>query len=339
MNCGVKPMPSFMNTFTSKKFIIISVVTFFIVAFLGLFLGSVWISPQNVIVALFNPDSINGRIIYSVRIPRVIATLIAGGALAIAGTIIQAILHNPLASPNIIGVNSGALFGIVLFSSLIPGLTGIKAIIPSFLGGLIAGFIIMLLSKKVGSSRITLVLGGIAINSLFQALVDLILELNPDALPYSQAFRVGSASGITLQMIWPFIIIVIVGFILALLLAKGLDIYKLGDDIAQSLGLNVKTYRLLALLLACVLASAAVSYMGLISFVGLIVPHIVYFFCKEKMKNMIIGSAFFGGFFLTMCDIISRLIFRPNEMPVGIILSFIGAPFFLILLVWRRDYD
>lgn len=332
-------MKSFLNTFTSRRFIIISCLSFIIVAIVGLFLGSVWITPKNVIVALFNPNTPNGRIIYNVRIPRVIATLIAGMALAISGTIIQAILHNPLASPNIIGVNSGALFGIVFFSAIIPGLTGIKAIIPSFLGGLLAGFIIMLLSKKVGASKITLVLAGIAFNSLFQALVDLIIELKPDVLPYSQAFRVGSASGITLQMIWPFIIIVIIGFILALLLSKGLDIYRLGDDIALSLGLNVKLYRALALALACVLASSAVSYMGLISFIGLIVPHIVSFFCKEKMINKIIGSAFFGGFFLTICDILSRLLFSPNEMPVGIILSFIGAPFFLILLIGRRGYD
>lgn len=322
-----------------RMFFLVTSLLLVVTIFLSLFLGAAKLSFNEVLEGLFNPNTINGRIVWVVRIPRIVGTILAGAALSLAGYVIQTILHNSLAGPNIIGVNSGALFFMVFGLSFFPSMTGVYAVIPAFIGALLACLIIYLISKKAGFSKVTLVLAGVAINALFQGAVDLLLELNPNVLPNSQSFRVGGANGITLNMILPFGIIIIISIIILLKISKKMDVLSLGIEVAKSIGLNPKIYMAIFLFLAALLAASAVSFMGLLGFIGLIVPHIVRYFIKNNSRSKMLGTIVLGALFLTLSDLLCRCVFAPFEIPVGIILSIVGGPFFIFLLIWRRNND
>ena len=303
----------------------------------GIFLGAVGISPEQIFADISQCGlSKSERILLYVRLPRVLGTILAGAALAVSGAIIQAVLGNPIAAPNIIGVNAGAGFFTVLCLAVFPNsLSYLPA--AAFLGALATVMLVYTIAKKTGASKMTLVLSGVAVSSLMNAASDTVITLFPDVLTGFSSFRAGSVSGLSLSEISPAWIYILVGIFGAFLLSHDLDILSLGDKTAQSLGLNVSLVRFIFLAIAALLAGAAVSFSGLIGFVGLIVPHIVRRLSGTSENRIIIPlCAIFGGAFVNVCDIASRTIFAPYELPLGICISYIGAPFFIYLLIRKK---
>ncbi len=276
-----------------------------------------------------------GRIILYVRLPRVAGAVIAGMGLAVAGAVIQTIFNNPLAGPNLIGVNSGAGFAVVLTGIMLPGS---YRLIPAaaFAGALITVLFVYYLGKRTGSSKITLILAGIAINSLLSGATDAVYTFSETSLITSSAFKIGGLSGIQVPVLRYAAAAVILAVGAVLLLHNELEVLSLGEDTAKTLGLPVSFYRFLFLALAAVLSGAAVSFAGLLGFVGLMIPHIARLLVGEECKYLIPASALLGALFLLVCDYIARTWFAPYELSVGIILSFLGAPFFVWLLFHRK---
>ena len=276
-----------------------------------------------------------GRIVLYTRLPRTCAALLAGAALAVSGGVIQTVLSNPLASPGIIGVNSGAGLAVALVCAIAP-LAQAWTPLVAFLGALAGILLVLGLAERTGASRITVVLAGVAVSNLFSAGIDAVVTLVPDALNGVSDFRIGGFSGVTMAQLAPAAGLILVSLALVLSLSQQLDILALGSDTAQSLGLSVRPVRFLFLMLAAALAGAAVSFSGLIGFVGLIVPHTMRRLVGEDSLPLLLSSALGGAFFVTLCDLLARILFAPYELPVGIILAFAGAPFFLWLLFRQR---
>ena len=274
-------------------------------------------------------------ILINVRLPRVFAALLSGAALALSGALIQAVLDNPLASPNIIGINSGAGLAVLLVSSAFSGMLFLQPL-AAFLGALVTALVIFVISLGAGTSRLTVVLAGIALSSLFGAGMNAVLILNPDAYIGASTFLVGGLSGVlSSRLVWPSLYIIF-GGALALVFAGKLNIMSLGDETAHSLGMNVGRWRMAFLGLSALLAGAAVSFAGLLGFVGLIVPHLIRFLVGFDNRVVLPLSAAFGAAFVVFCDLISRVMFAPYEIPVGILMAFIGGPFFIYLIIRNR---
>ncbi len=275
------------------------------------------------------------RIIYFSRLPRVMGALLAGSALAVAGTIMQAVLQNPLASPNIIGINNGAGFLVLACSVLFPGR---PALLPpaAFLGALLTALLIFALAMGRGSTKLSLVLTGIAMSSILGAGMNVIMLLFPDAYIGASTFLVGGLGSVTMDSLQFAVAYIVCGLVTALLLRREMNIIALGSNAAKALGLAVATTRFLLIATAAVLTGAAVSFAGLIGFVGLIVPHALRFLIGSDHRVLVPAGIFAGAGFVTFCDFISRILFSPYEVAVGILLSLAGGPFFIYLVIRSR---
>lgn len=280
-------------------------------------------------------SGIAGRIFWYVRLPRTMACLLSGAGLAVSGAVIQGVLANQLASPNIIGVNAGAGLAVTICCA-VGVISGWVIAGFAFLGALVAVLFVAVVAQKIGASKITIILGGVAVNSFLNAISEAITTLIPEAGVQSADFRVGGFSAVSYTRLIPAGILIVVGIVFLLTLSNELDVMMLGEDTAQGLGLSVKKMRTIFLGLAALLAGASVSFAGLLGFVGLIVPHIARFFVTSESEKMLPFCAISGATLVTICDLIARLIFEPYEIPVGIFLSFIGAPFFLGLLIRKK---
>lgn len=306
-------------------------------AILSLCIGSVALPLGQVLDALIgrNPNTIAARIVLYSRLPRTLAAMLAGAALAVSGTIIQTVLSNPLASPGVIGVNSGAGFAVALVCAISPSAQRYTPLM-AFCGALAGVLLVTTLSQRTVASRMTVVLAGVAISTLFSAGIDAVVTLVPDAVNGITDFRIGGFTGITMARLAPAAGLILVSLGIAFSLSQQMDILALGSDTAQSLGLSVQFVRFILLVLAAALAGAAVSFCGLMGFVGLIVPHIMRRLTGENSLPLLLSSALGGAFFVMVCDLLARILFSPFELPVGIILAFAGAPFFLWLLFKQK---
>lgn len=308
-----------------------------IAAVASLCVGSVELSPGQVLAALTGQDTASAaaRIVRYTRLPRACAALLAGAALAVSGAVIQTVLNNPLASPGVIGVNSGAGLAVAVVCAAAP-LAQQATPFVAFAGALAGVLLVLGLAEGTGASRMTVVLAGVAISNLFSAGIDAVVTLVPEALNGVSDFRIGGFSGVTMTRLAPAAGLILVSLALVFSLSQQLDILALGSDTAQSLGLSVRPVRFVLLALAAALAGAAVSFSGLLSFVGLIVPHAMRRLVGEDSLPLLASSALGGACFVTVCDLAARTLFSPYELPVGIVLAFAGAPFFLWLLFRQK---
>lgn len=304
---------------------------------LSICVGSVSISLRE-IISFFTGGSAgvsHDAIIRYSRLPRTVGCLLAGMALAVSGAVIQSVLANPLAAPNIIGVNSGAGMMVALWSIFFPGLV-VFTPVAAFFGAFLSVMIVLLIAKKSGASKITLVLAGVAVSGMFSAAIDAAISFSPDALIAYSDFKIGGLANVSFERIVPAAFIILISFIVILSLCNELDVMMLGSDTARSLGMNVRFIRPLFLALAAALAGAAVSFAGLLGFIGLIVPHIMRRIFGEQSCILVVSSAIGGAIMLLVCDLIARVLFAPYEISVGIVLSFLGGPFFIWLLLRQR---
>lgn len=337
-------MPALKKFFTDKTGAAFFVLLLLLLAsvLFSLLFGAVEIDFVSAVCALLRgEDSPGVRILLHSRLPRTIAPVLSGAAFAVSGVLIQGMMNNALASPNIIGVNSGAGLFCVLTAALFPAL---PRLIPaaSFVGAFGTTLLVYFVGVKTGASRLTLLLSGVAVGTTLSALTNAVRVFFPSVISGTSSFFIGGFSGVTLSTIFPAGFLILFGIFASFFLARPLDILNLGEETAKSLGLPVMAVRFLIMADASMLAGAAVSFSGLLGFVGLSVPHIARNLFGTAHRRLLPASALLGAAFLTLCDTLSRLIFAPFELPVGVLTSLIGGPFFIWLLIRRqrrRVYD
>lgn len=298
--------------------------------------GAAPIPPGEVLAVLMGRGGgTQTAIILYARLPRLCGCLLAGAALACAGVMIQGVLNNPLAAPNMIGVNSGAGLATAICCAIAPEAVRWTPA-AAFLGALAGVMLVLFISERAGAARITLVLAGVALSSMFSAGIDAVVTFFPDALSGYTDFRIGGVRNLSMARLAPAFWVILIALTAALSLSNELDLLLLGRETAQSLGLPAKRLRLVLLMLAAALAGAAVSFAGLLGFVGLLTPHIMRRLVGEESFPLLLSSALGGALLLTGCDLVSRLVFAPFELPLGVVLSLAGGPFFLWLLFRQR---
>jgi iron complex transport system permease protein len=270
-------MSNWQRFFTRQnKKIVISILVVLMIISVGMSIaiGAVHISLKNLIAVFMEHDteSTYAKIILYSRLPRTCAAVLAGAALGVSGMVIQTVLNNPLASSNVIGVNSGAGFAVALVCAVSPAMQKYTPVV-AFLGALASVLLVMFLSQSMAASKLTVVLAGVAISNLFGAGIDAVVTFVPDALNGVTDFKIGGFEGVTMTQLKPAMWMIFVCLLILLSLSRQLDILSLGSDTAKSLGLAVGPMRVVFLVLAAALAGAAVSFSGLLGFIGLIVPH------------------------------------------------------------------
>lgn len=283
----------------------------------------------NVFVGVQNTESY--RILYHIRIPRVLTTMFAGINLAIAGCILQGVLKNPLADPGIIGVSAGAGLAAMVVMIILPEYTNMVPIV-AFVGAMVATLILFALAWEDGIQPLKLILAGVAVSAFFAGGMTCLMVFFSDKIQGTVNWMAGGFSGASwkhVTMILPYTIIGLVGVSIS---SKLLNALQLGDDVAKSLGTRVEATRFFLVTLAALLAASAVSVAGMLTFVGLIVPHMMRLVVGSDFNYLLPSSAIFGGILLIVADTVARTAFSPIEVPVGVFMSFIGAPFFLYLL-------
>ena len=278
-------------------------------------------------------------IIWQVRMPRVIISILVGMALSAAGAVFQAIFRNPMSDPFILGISSGAAFGVALgavtgFIMFIPGIWGLP--ISAFAGAITATLIIYFLSGGMQTSTSSLLLSGIAMNFFLSSLMSMLLYFNRDRLENIIFWSMGSFSSANWDKCIVGFPIILIGVAAIFFFQKELDLLLIGDESARSMGLSLQRVRIILLLIATVVTAAAVSISGIIAFVGLIIPHIIRMVIGPKHRIMLPYVILVGGLFTLGADTLARSILPSSEIPVGIITSLTGAPFFIYLLRNRR---
>ena len=301
--------------------------------------GTLKLSPVMVVKTLFGfGDFQSETVLFDYRLPRIVVTMLAGIGLGIAGGILQSLSRNPLADPGIIGLNAGAAFGLIVFVTYFHALEGNPSLlIPLFTfgGGLLAAAVIVLLAydRQEGLVPIRLILVGIAVAAGFSALtLYLSLKLDEDTYTFASRWLVGNVWGrdwIHVLALLPWIVCLVP---LTLMQSNTLNALTLGDAVASSVGVRVQRKRLLLLTLAVGLASASVSMTGGIGFIGLVAPHLARRLVGSLHQYFLPVSALLGLLILVSADTIGRSIFAPNAIPAGVVVAFIGAPYFLYLL-------
>ncbi len=326
------------NEKTAKALILVGAFAVLV----GLFLISICVGAVNIPISQLwsiiwgvGAEGKASQIFYFVRLPRTLAAVLAGAALSMSGAILQAVLNNPMCSPSIIGVNAGSGLFMIIVAALFSAYVAL-APAAAFLGALCAVVLVYLIAKRTGASKLAIVLSGIAVSSLLSAFTDTIITLVPEAKVSRIDFLIGSFSGVTMSNVKFSVPYIIIGLIIAFVLSVDLNILSLGDSTAASLGLRVGFVRGIFLVVAALLAGSAISLGGLIGFVGLIVPHMAKLIIGYDHKFLLPLSAIIGGAFCLGCDILARVLFIPFELPVGIIMSLIGSPFFIYLVLSRR---
>lgn len=321
--------------------VVIAMTLLVAAAFLSISIGVADLSLTQIIKAIREGanSGFAGNIFWYVRLPRTVACILAGAGLAVSGVIIQGVLANRLASPGIIGVNAGAGFGVVFCCTLgtVYGFAvgGWTITVSAFLGAFLAMLLVVMMAEKTGASRRTVILSGIAVNSFLNAGSEAVITIIPELAMVNSDFRTGGFTTVTLPRLLPAGIMILVALTITFTLHNELDLLNLGEETAQGLGLSAKKMRALFLVLAAILAGASVSFSGLLGFVGLIIPHIARRIIGDENRYLLVFCAFFGAAFVTLSDLAARMVFQPYELPVGILMSFIGGPFFIFLL-WNR---
>ena len=294
-------------------------------------MGSVSYPVGEVFRSFFDKESYARMIVWNVRLPRIICGGMIGICLSLSGCILQGVMRNHLASPSTIGVTSGASFVGYLTIVAFPQFYHMLPI-GSIVGSFATTMIIYVLAYEKGVSPVKMILSGMAVSAMFGAFNDIIRTFFSDRIGDAVGHMVGSLNGTVwkdMRLIAPYMVI---GVIICFFLPAKMNILMLGDEMANSLGLRTERFRLFLIAVASLLAGASVAVAGLISFVGLIIPHIARLIIGSDYKYLFPASIFLGYSFVIICDTVGRMILPVGEMSVSVVLSFIGAPFFLFLL-------
>jgi len=312
--------------------VVIAIVSFLI----AISSGTVDFTITESVKAIFvNDDSMQRLIVFDLRLPRVLTAGLVGIGLALSGAMLQGLMRNNMASPSIIGVTSGASF--IGYLTLVVFPRSYYLLTPAtIIGAFLTTMLIYRLAYQRGVSPVKMILSGIAVSAIFGAFNDIIKLFYSEDIANATGFIIGGFNGVVWKhffILFPFTLIALIATVF---LPTYMNVLLLGDDVAGSLGLNVQRFRLLLIVISSLLAGSAVAISGLIGFVGLVVPHITRMLLGSDYKHLFPGSVLIGFSLMIMCDTIGRIILPVGEIPVGIIMAAIGAPFFLYLLRTRE---
>lgn len=330
-----------MNTFFNKSYFSINlslVIIILILTWLSLFTFSTFnIGAISSIKSLFISESektILDHIVLDIRLPRALIAILCGAALAGAGAVMQAITNNPLASPGILGINSGAALGMAIVTTTAPwfGIFGVS--MAALIGGTFTWFIVMIIGKstKFGNEKTRLVLAGVAISALCAALTKAIVILEEDQASAIMVWLAGTfadSSWDDLYYLFPYIFI---GILATIIISPKLNLLLLGDEYATSLGINPRKYQIIGSIIVLIIVCGVISTIGSLGFVSLLIPHMARLIIGRDHKKFIPTAMLLGACFVLLADVLSRAIIFPLETPAGAILALIGAPFFIYLV-------
>lgn len=305
--------------------------------FASINIGSLQVSFGELIRGLFVERIENVAAIYDLRFPRIVISLFAGAAVAVAGVLFQAVLKNPLADPGIIGISSGASFMAVLVTAFLPALYFFTPLF-AFGGGVLAFFLVYSLSWKGGLSPLRIILTGVAVSAMFSGLSDALNSMTGGSSSGVASIVEGNITQKTWEDVQTLLPYVIVGLALAVLFSKMCNLMTLEDKTARGLGVNVNLMRILISLVAVLLASISTAVAGAVSFLGLIVPHMGRILVGSDHRALVPFSMLAGAFTFLLADTIGRTVAAPYEVSASIIMSVIGGPFFIILLRRSKKY-
>lgn len=336
---------SLVNTKARQRILLLLGAACVLLFLVALGIGAVNIQLSQLIGILFNhtSDSLESAVVWEIRLPRIVLAMVVGAGLSACGAIMQAIFRNPLADPSLIGISSGAALGavmtIVLGSTLLTGFSeavGIYAVpVGAFLGCLAVCAVIYRLSSFAGQfTIISLLLAGIAVNAIVGAIIGILTLISTDQQLRDLTFwSMGSLAGNHFAMMLPSLLVITLCCIASLRLVKPLNLYLLGEVQAKHLGVNTTHLKKKAFVYTALCTGAAVAITGIIGFVGFIVPHLMRLILGSDHRYLLPASMLGGALLLCLADLLARTIILPAELPIGLLTSALGGPFFLIMLL------
>ncbi|WP_010663663.1 FecCD family ABC transporter permease [Marinilabilia salmonicolor] len=328
-------------------FILLSVLLLFVLFFLGISMGSSLLSFSDVAEVLIGGgNEISRQVVFQIRLPRILAAIATGAALSVSGAVIQTVIRNPLGSPFTLGLSAASAFG-AAFAIVVLGAAGGVSLqfgslaqfpwivtLSAFLFGLICALLITGFARWRGATPEILVMAGIILTSLFQSGTSLLQYISTDVeLASVISWMFGDMAKATWDKVTIQFIVLIPAILFFVFNAFSFNALNAGDEVASSLGVNVDRLRLWAVVVASLCAAVATAFFGIIAFVGLVVPHVTRWLVGYNDRVVLISSVIMGAIFLLLADIISRTVVAPVVIPVGIVTSFVGAPFFLFLII------
>lgn len=305
--------------------------------------GSVSISLDEIIKSLLGQDigETAANILWRIRLPRALAAIILGGALGLAGYLLQTFFHNPIAGPFVLGISSGAKLtvALVMVFSLGNSLRASSAvmIIAAFVGAMISMGFVLLMSRKVNRMSM-LIISGVMIGYICSAITDLVVTFADDAdIVNLHNWSKGSFSGITWDNVAVMALVVLIVFIIVFFMSKPISAYQMGEGYAQNMGINIRMFRAALVVLSSVLAACITAFAGPVSFVGIAVPHLVKNLFRTSKPLLMIPACFLGGgVFCLFCDLIARTLFAPTELSISTVTAVFGAPVVILVMIYRQ---
>jgi len=308
---------------------------------LNVCIGTVSIPFKDILSSIRGQEVLNARILWDIRMPRTLAALILGGALALAGYLLQTFFHNPIAGPFVLGISSGAKMMVALFMVFFMGrsirVTSFTMILAAFLGAMICMGFVLLMARRVNRMSM-LVVSGVMIGYICSAITEFVVTFAEDAeIVNLHNWSRGSFSGMNWNQVRVMSVVVFIACICIFLLAKPLSAYQMGEGYAQSMGIHIRFFRVCIILLSSLLSACVTALAGPISFVGIAVPHITRLSLKTTKPVVTIPAIFLcGAVFCMFCDLIARTIFSPSELAIGTVTAVFGAPVVIWLMVKRQ---
>lgn len=308
---------------------------------LNVCIGTVSIPFKDILSSIRGQEVLNARILWDIRMPRTLAALILGGALALAGYLLQTFFHNPIAGPFVLGISSGAKMMVALFMVFFMGrsirVTSFTMILAAFLGAMICMGFVLLMARRVNRMSM-LVVSGVMIGYICSAITEFVVTFAEDAeIVNLHNWSRGSFSGMNWNQVRVMSVVVFLTCICIFLLAKPLSAYQMGEGYAQNMGVNVRLLRIALVVLSSVLSACIVAFAGPISFVGIAVPHLVKQFLVTTKPILMIPACFLGGgVFCLFCDLLARMVLAPTELSISTVTAIFGVPVVLWVMVRRN---
>lgn len=308
---------------------------------LNVCIGTVSIPFKDILSSIRGQEVLNARILWDIRMPRTLAALILGGALALAGYLLQTFFHNPIAGPFVLGISSGAKMMVALFMVFFMGrsirVTSFTMILAAFLGAMICMGFVLLMARRVNRMSM-LVVSGVMIGYICSAITEFVVTFAEDAeIVNLHNWSRGSFSGMNWNQVRGMSVVVFLTCICIFLLAKPLSAYQMGEGYAQNMGVNVRLLRIALVVLSSVLSACIVAFAGPISFVGIAVPHLVKQFLGTTKPILMIPACFLGGgVFCLFCDLLARMVLAPTELSISTVTAIFGVPVVLWVMVRRN---
>ena len=322
---------------------LILLLLFFMFIFININTGSVDVSLKEIIDIIFygKGNETEYNVVWKIRLPRILAAAILGGALALSGFLLQTFFNNPIASPYVLGISSGAKLlvslSMIYFFSTYRTATSMDLIIAAFIGSMISTGFVLLVSKKLNSMA-TLIVSGVMIGYICSAITDFVITFaSENDIVNLHNWSMGSFSGMSWSNVKVMSTIVFTVSILVFFMSKPISAYQLGEAYAKNMGVNIKLFRTMLIILSSILSACVTAFAGPISFVGIAIPHLIKSFLNTSKPLLVIPGCFLGGaVFCLICDLIARTMFSPSELSISSVTAIFGAPIVILIMIGKN---